>query len=112
MSAPAQEHLTAVTDASFDEVVLGSDLPVVVDFWATWCPPCRMIAPVLAEIAAEHAGKVRVVKLNYDENPVVGARYAVMSLPTLLVFEGGELVRGVVGAKPKTRLLKELGITD
>ncbi len=97
-----------VTDSSFDTDVLGADKPVVVDFWAEWCGPCKMIAPVLEEIAAEHADKVTVVKLNVDENPEVARRYQIMSIPTVSVFSGGEVVKSIVGAKPKAALLKDL----
>jgi thioredoxin 1 len=99
---------TPVTDETFEETVLRSDKPVLVDFWATWCPPCRMIEPVLAEIAAERAGELTIVKINYDENPRTGLKYGVMGLPTLLLFAGGEPVRSFVGARPKARLLAEL----
>lgn len=94
--------------AGFDEQVLGSDKPVLVDFWAQWCPPCRMIEPVLAEIAAERADTLSIVKINYDENPAIGQRYGVLSLPTLLLFRDGEPVASIVGARPKARLLDEL----
>jgi thioredoxin 1 len=97
-----------VTDATFDAEVLGSDVPVIVDFWAEWCGPCKMVAPVLEEIAAEHEGKIVVAKLNTDENPEITRRYQVMSIPTMSVFSGGEVVKSIVGAKPKAALLRDL----
>jgi thioredoxin 1 len=97
-----------VTDATFDAEVLGSDVPVIVDFWAEWCGPCKMVAPVLEEIAAENEGKVVVVKLNTDENPEITRRYQIMSIPTMSVFSGGEVVKSIVGAKPKAALLRDL----
>ena len=97
-----------MTDASFEPDVLKSDKPVLVDFWAAWCGPCRQIAPSLEAIAAEHGEQIEVVKLNIDENPETAAKYGVMSIPTLNVYQGGEVAKTIVGAKPKAALLKEL----
>jgi thioredoxin 1 len=96
----------AVTDATFAEDVLGADKPVLVDFWAEWCAPCRKVEPVLNELATELAGKVEFVKLNIDENPQTAMAYRVMSVPTLTIFKGGQPVQSVAGAKPKSDLLR------
>ena len=97
-----------VTDETFDTEVLQNSKPVIVDYWAEWCGPCRMVAPVLEEIASEHADKIDVVKLNIDDNPKVAQRYQIMAIPTMSVFHNGEVVKQIVGAKPKAALLKEL----
>jgi len=103
--AGATKH---VTDATFTSDVLQSDKPVLVDFWAEWCNPCKLVAPVLEEIANEHCEKLQVVKLNIDENPETARAYQIMSIPTMSVFQGGQIVKNIVGAKPKAALLRDL----
>ena len=98
----------AVTEQDFDAQVLKNDKPVVVDFCAEWCGPCRQVGPILEEIASEHAEKLEIVKLNIDENPSVAASYGIMQIPTLSVFKDGEVVKQIIGAKPKAALVKEL----
>ncbi|ABW26888.1 MULTISPECIES: thioredoxin [Acaryochloris] len=97
-----------VTDATFKEEVIESDVPVLVDFWAPWCGPCRMVAPVVDEISEQYKGQVKVVKINTDENPNVASQYGIRSIPTLMVFKGGQRVDMVVGAVPKTTLASTL----
>ncbi len=94
-----------ITAQNFDEEVLRSDIPVLLDFWAEWCGPCRMLAPVVAEIAREQEGKVKVGKVNVDEEPILAGRYGISSIPTILVFKNGEAVKAAVGVRPKTQLL-------
>lgn len=103
MSAAAQ-----VTDDTFKQEVLESDVPVLVDFWAPWCGPCRMVAPVVDEIAEQYVGQVKVVKVNTDDNPGVASQYGIRSIPTLMIFKGGQRVDMVVGAVPKTTLATTL----
>ena len=100
--------LSTLSDATFDEEVKSSAEPVLVDFWAEWCGPCKMITPILEEIAAEHEGKLRVVKLNVDDNPGVARRFEVMAIPTLILFKEGEPAKRLIGAKGKGQLLQEL----
>lgn len=97
-----------VTDASFEQDVLKSEIPVLVDFWAPWCGPCRMVGPVVDEIAQQYDGKLKVVKVNTDENPTVASQYGIRSIPTLMIFKGGQRVDMVVGAVPKTTLATTL----
>ena len=97
-----------VTDQTFSDDVLDSDKPVLVDFWAEWCGPCKMVAPVLEEIAAQHGDKITVAKLNIDENPQIAEKYQILSIPTMSVFSGGKVVKSIVGAKPKSALLRDL----
>ena len=94
-------HEIVLTSENFEEEVLRSDKPVLVDFWATWCPPCRMLAPIIAQIAEERAGEIKVGKVDVDEEPELAVQYGIASIPTLLVFKNGEKVNGSVGAIPK-----------
>ena len=105
---PSGTKPIAVTDASFTADVERSPLPVLVDAWAAWCGPCRMIAPVIDELAGEMAGRLRVAKLNVDENPATAARFSLQSIPTLLVFKGGREVDRVVGVQPKSEIVRRL----
>ncbi len=101
-------HPTDTTDTTFQTDVLDNDTPVLVDFWAPWCGPCRMVAPIVEELADEYDGKVKFVKLNTDDNPQVAGKYGIRSIPTLLVFKGGEPVSQIVGFRPKSDLAKRL----
>ncbi|MEY3345045.1 MAG: thioredoxin [Actinobacteria bacterium] len=97
-----------VTSANFKSVVLESKVPVIVDFWAEWCGPCRAVAPVLEEISNEYSSKIKIVKINTDEEPQLAMQYGVSSIPNMSVFQSGEVVKAIIGAKPKPVLLKEL----
>jgi thioredoxin 1 len=97
-----------ITDATFASEVLGSDLPVLVEFWAEWCPPCHRIAPVLEELAAEYDGRARIAKIDADANPETVRAYGILSMPTLSMFRDGELVSQVIGAQPKARLRAQI----
>ena len=102
------ENITTVSDATFDEVIKASTEPVLVDFWAEWCGPCKMIAPILEEIASEKAGSLKIAKLNVDDNPGIARRFEVMSIPTLILFKDGEPAKRIVGARGKGQLLSDL----
>lgn len=107
----AGNDVLEVNDANFQSEVLDSDLPVIVDFWAAWCGPCRMVGPLIEEIAKDYEGKVKVTKLNVDENRETAGKYGIMSIPTILLFKEGAVAKQVVGAMPKTALVSELGLS-
>lgn len=100
--------MKAVTDKTFDTEVLMSDRPVLVDFWADWCAPCRVVAPILDELADAHGDKITFVKMNIDENPEISQSYGILQIPTMNVYRGGRVVKQITGAKPKAYLLREL----
>jgi len=102
------DGMIELTDSTFDEEVNGSSVPVIVDFWAEWCGPCKLIAPVLAELAAEHPDTLRVTKVNVDDSPEVALRFEIMSIPTLMIFQDGVPKKRLIGAKGKQQLLQEL----
>ena len=102
------EHTMQLTDSTFDEAIGAADVPILVDFWAEWCGPCKMVAPILDEIAAEQTGKITIAKLDTDANPDAAMRFGVMSIPTLILFVDGEPKKTIVGAKGKRQLLEEL----
>ncbi len=104
----SESTLLHVSDKSFAAEVLQSDLPVLVDFWATWCGPCKSIAPVIDDLSKEYAGRVKMTKLNVDENPATPSQYSVRGIPTLILFKGGKILEQIVGAVPKTRLVAML----
>ncbi len=101
-------NTVAVTDSTFDQVVLESTTPVLVDFWATWCRPCQMVAPILEELTKEYAGKLTIAKLDVDQNQQTASKFRVMSIPTMIIFKQGKPVANIVGFKPKEQLKKEL----
>jgi thioredoxin 1 len=102
-------NVLEISDGTFDSEVLGSDTPVLIDFWAPWCAPCRAIAPVVEELAGEYAGKLKVVKMNVDDNPQTPSRYGVRGIPNLILFKGGEVKEQIVGAVAKKRLVDAIG---
>jgi len=102
------ENINAVSDATFDSEVLKSPLPVLIDFWAPWCGPCKAIAPIVDELAGEYAGKLKIVKMNVDENPRTPAQYGVRGIPNLILFKDGTVQQQIVGAVPKAHLVKAI----
>lgn len=108
MEIKIMEHERTLTDANFDEEVLKSDIPVLVDFWAEWCYPCRMVAPVIEEISKEYTGKLKVGKLNTDHNQQTAMKYGISGIPTMMIFKNGEVVDRIVGALPKHALTEKI----
>jgi thioredoxin 1 len=100
--------LTTITDDNFQDEVLNSDLPVLIDFWAIWCGPCKMVAPIVEELSTEYDGKAKIGKLDVDSNQQTSIKYGVRSIPTLLIFKGGELVETIIGAVPKAKIVEKL----